>query len=732
MNSSRRYFLKSSGSLLICFSLPGCSGDRGRSGGGYASIDSRIRVESSGIVNLSLGKVELGQGIGTALAQIAAEELGVDIDRIRLSAVDTDYSPDESYTFSTISVQQSGPLVRKAAAAGRRFLVQRASAELGIPGGNFSVLDGVIFVDGEATDLDFWKLLEGQEFSVELGDDETYVPVSQYRSIGQSVQRLDIPGKLFGEESFLQDVRMPDMVHARVVRPPAERAQLLEFNAESTEGMPGVLKVVRDGNFVAVVAEREHQARMAASELGKTIRWSQADDLPDPDRVYEWLRSASTRVESVASRQSPEQDNLTTTSISAVYQRPYQAHASISPSMAIALYQRRKLTVWSHAQGMYPLRTAIAHTLGLKVEQVRCIHREAAGCFGHNGADDAACDAAAIAMQFRGRPVRLQWERGVEFAWEPLGSAMQVETRAELDETGRIRDWQHDVWSCPHTSRPRNSDNAGHLIYAQHKKSPLEIPAAASIPQPAGGADRNAVPLYAFDNMNVTKHLVTDVPLRVSALRGLGAYANIFAIESFMDELAHSSGQDPLQFRIRHLTDDRAKAVLQQLSDESAWPSRPASGSGEGWGASFARFKNLSSYVGIVFRIGVDSASGQISLKHAVAVCDAGLIINPDGVRAQIEGGIVQSASWTLKEQVRFSRSGITSRDWASYPILRFDEVPEIDVHLMPHNGNKSLGVGEAAQGPTAAAIANAVFHAIGKRVRKLPLSPEQVSKTTV
>jgi len=491
--------------------------------------------------------------------------------------------------------------------------------------------------------------------------------------------------------------------------------------------MPGVLKVVRDGNFVAVVAEREQQARNAAMALRNSIRWSRPDDLPGSDGIYEWLKSAPTRVESIISRQSGRQDNSTATSISAVYQRPYQAHASISPSAAIALYGRNKLTVWSHAQGMYPLRTAIAHTLGLKTDQVRCVHKEAAGCFGHNGADDAACDAAAIAMQVEGRPVRLQWERADEFAWEPLGSAMQIETRAELDESGRISSWDYDIWSCPHTSRPRNADNAGHLIYAQHKSSPLRIPAAASIPQPAGGADRNAVPLYTFENMNVTKHLVTEVPLRVSALRGLGAYANVFAIESFMDELAIAANQDPLAFRMQHLDDERAIAVLERLSDESAWPTRPATGSGEGWGLSFARFKNLSSYVGIVFKVGVDRANGQISLNHVTAVCDAGLIINPDGVRAQIEGGIVQSASWTLKEQVRFTSSGITSRDWVNYPILRFDEAPEIDVHLMPHNGNKSLGVGEAAQGPTAAAIANAVYHASGIRLRRLPFTAAQV-----
>jgi CO/xanthine dehydrogenase Mo-binding subunit len=602
--------------------------------------------------------------------------------------------------------------------------------ELGEAEDSISVANGKFLVRGAATGLDYWKLLKGQEFRVELTDDETFLPVSQYRTVGKSVERLDIPGKLFGAESYLQDLRLPDMVHARVVRPPAERSQLLEINTESTGQLPGVLKVIRDGNFVAVVAEREHQARIAARELADSIRWSRPDDLPESDRIYEWLKTAPTRVEAVASRQSPEKGDSSTKSMSAVYQRPYQAHASISPSMAIALYDRNKLTIWSHAQGMYPLRSAIAHTVGLNLEQVRCIHREAAGCFGHNGADDAACDAAAIAMQFKGRPVRLQWERADEFAWEPLGSGMQVEMRADLDDSGSIRSWRHDVWSCPHTSRPRSPENAGYLIYAQHKDSPLDIPPPASIPQPAGGADRNAVPLYAFENMDVTKHLVTDVPLRVSALRGLGAYANVFAIESFMDELAHASGRDPLEFRIQHLDDERAIAVLERLSDESGWSNRPAAGSGDGWGASFARFKNLASYVGIVFKLGVDAGSGQITLQHATAVCDAGLIINPDGVRAQIEGGIVQSASWTLKEQVRFTKSGISSRDWASYPILRFDEVPDVEVHLMPHNGNKSLGVGEAAQGPTAAAIANAVFHASGIRLRQLPFTPDQFLKT--
>ena len=727
---SRREFLQSTGALVVAIALPACNQKDGAGAVldavGQVSLGKRIRIDAAGTVQLVLGKVELGQGIGTALAQIAAEELGVDIGRITLATVDTDYSPDESYTFSSISVQQSGPPVRRAAATGRQFLLQRAAQKLDVPATELSVADGDILIRGEPAGLDYWQLLAGKDFALTPADTSTLVPVSDYRVVGKPVQRLDIPGKVFGDASFLQDLRLPGMVHARVLRPPAERAQLTDFEAGPAASLPGVLKVVHDGNFVAVIAEREGQAQNAAAALKESINWTLANDLPGSERVYHWLKTAASRSELVASRKSNSVADSETKTVAATYQRPYQAHASISPSAAVALFQDDKLTIWSHAQGMYPLRTAIAHTFGLELERVRCIHQEAAGCYGHNGADDAACDVAALAMQLPGRPVRLQWERADEFAWEPYGSAMHIEARAELDGAGQVRSWDYDLWSCPHTSRPRNGKNAGHLIYAQHRSAPLEIPPAASIPQPNGGADRNAVPLYTFENVNVNKHLVTDVPLRVSALRGLGAYANIFAIESFMDELALVAGQDPLAFRIGHLQDKRALAVLNRLAEVSGWSDRPAPASGEGWGIGFARFKNLSSYVGIVFQLDVNQDNGAISLRRATAVCDAGLVINPDGVRAQIEGGIVQSASWTLKEQLKFNESRIESRDWASYPILRFDEVPDIQVFLMPQNNQPSLGVGEAAQGPTAAAIANAVFHASGRRLRRLPLSPER------
>lgn len=627
-----------------------------------------------------MGKVELGQGIGTALAQIAADELGVAFENIHLVNVDTDYSPDESYTFSSISIQQSGPRVREAAAKAREYLDQQAGA----------------------------------------------VTSPSPAVVGQSIQRIDIPGKVFGDECFIQDLRLDGMVHARVLRPPAERATIKSIDGDSVLKMPGVLKIVRDGNFVGVIAEREGQARAAANTLKTQMEWSLPEDLPETDQIHEWLKQAESRTEEVAAKGSIALSVADTSVHRATYKRPYHAHASISPSAAVALYDDSKLNIWSHAQGMFPLRSAIAFTLGLDLANVRCVHMEASGCYGHNGADDAACDAAALAMALPGRAVRLQWERRDEFDWEPLGPAMQIEAQAALDDSGRISNWQYDLWSCPHAARPRSNDSAGHMIYARHKADPLPQPLPHSIPQPSGGSDRNAVPVYAIENMLVNKHFVTDIPIRGSSLRGLGAYGNVFAIESFMDELAERSGSDPFAFRERHLEDVRALEVLGTLKEAVRWTMRPRPATGTGWGLAFARFKNLSSYLGIVMQLHVDSQTKAIKLIKATAVCDAGLIVNPDGLKAQIEGGIIQSSSWTLKEQMEFSARTRKSHDWNSYPIMRFDEVPEVDVILIDRPDEKSLGVGETAQGPTAAAIANAIFHATGKRLRQLPFTRDR------
>lgn len=722
MSSTRREFLQASGALVVCFAVPACSKGKGPAPSGRAILGNRLVIKASGDVQLMLGKVEFGQGIGTALAQIAAEELDVDFARIRLNPVDTNISPDEFYTFSSISIQQSGPPTRRAAAAAREHLLRKAAAQLNAAVGDLRVVDGEVYSGNQATGANYWQLIGNEELNIDVSDEQALKSVDDYSVVGESYDRIDIPGKVFGGESYLQDLRLPGMVHARVVRPNAERAVIETYDASTVEKMPGVLKVVRDGNFVAVVAEREQQARDAARALRDSITWQLPGDMPEEHAVFDWLKTAQSQTELIAETSS-EAGGVATTSVSSVYRRPYQAHASMSPSAAIAEYDGEQLTVWSHAQGMYPLRAGLAHVLNLDIGNVRCLHREASGCYGHNGADDAACDAAAIAMLYPGRPVRLQWERADEMAWEPYGSAMHIEVSADVDEAGDVHDWKYDIWSCPHTSRPRDNEQAGNLIYARHREQQLDLPHIQSIAQPNGGADRNGVPLYAFDNVEVNKHLVTNVPIRVSALRGLGAYANIFAIESFMDELADRAGIDPLDYRLRHLQDERAIALLEKLGETSGWHERPPGTAADGWGLGFARFKNRSSYVGVVMRVAIDPATGDIRLRHASAVCDAGLVINPDGASAQIEGGIVQSASWTLKEQIRFSNTEKHSLDWLSYPILRFDEVPTIDVAFMSRDDQPALGVGEAAQGPTAAAIANAVYAATGQRQRTLPLA---------
>lgn len=717
MNVTRRDFLQASGAIAISFSIPACMRAEAPDPTGSAVLGNRLIVEASGNVRLMLGKVELGQGIGTALAQLAAEELDVSFERLQLVTVDTDISPDESYTFSSISVQQAGPPTRRAAAAARAHLLQQAADGLGVDVNTLRVTDGEILAGDEPTGMTYWSLIGDSDVRLDFADDQVLKPVADHSIVGESYERIDLPAKVFGGEAYLQDLRLPDMVHARVVRPPAERAELKVIDTTAAEAAPGVLKVVLDGNFIAVIAEREQQARDAAKMLHDAAGWRFVTDMPDEEHIFDWLQNAPLQTEPVASVQADI--DAETTTVRAVYQRAYQAHASISPSAAIAQFDGENLTVWSHAQGMYPLRGGLSYVLGLDIEKIRCIHYEASGCYGHNGADDAACDAAAIALQFPGRPVRLQWERADEMAWEPYGSAMHIEVSADVDAAGDVRNWNYDLWSGPHSSRPRDEKNAGSMIYAQHRADALPLPPIQSIPQPNGGADRNAVPLYAFDAMEVTKHLTTDVPIRLSALRGLGAYANVFAIESFLDELALRAGVDPLDYRVRQLDNERAIAVLEQLAEQSGWYEREPTAE-DGWGLGFAQFKNRSAYVGVVVRLAV--MDDGIRLKHASAVCDAGLVVNPDGASNQIEGGIVQSASWTLKEQIRFSNEKKQSLDWNDYPILRFDEIPEVEVSFVDRDDQPSLGVGEAAQGPTAAAIANALYAATGERKRRIPL----------
>jgi CO/xanthine dehydrogenase Mo-binding subunit len=485
--------------------------------------------------------------------------------------------------------------------------------------------------------------------------------------------------------------------------------------------MSGVLKVVRDGRFLGVIAEREWQAIQAMRALAAAARWDEEASLPDPAGIYETLLALPSTPDVIAEkgRREPAGKRL-----EATYRRPYQIHGSIGPSCAVAQLAGGKYTLWTHSQGVYPLRDALAEMLGAAKERVHCIHVEGSGCYGHNAADDVAADAALLARALPGRPVRVQWMREDEHAWEPFGPAMLSRAAATLDANGRIADWQYEVWSNTHSTRP---GKAGYLLAATHLERPFQAPPPKALPQPEGGGDRNAIPLYDLASLRVVHHFIPRMPLRVSALRALGAYANIFALESFMDELAAAAQADPVEFRLRHLRDERARAVVQLAAQKFGWTSyerRPR----RGRGFAFARYKNLAGYIALALEVEAERDTGTLRLVHAVAAADSGEAVNPDGIANQIEGGILQSASWTLSEEVTFDRTRITSRDWGRYPILRFREIPaRVEVHVIDRPGEPFLGTGEVAQGPTAAALGNALADATGVRVRELPFSSRRL-----
>jgi CO/xanthine dehydrogenase Mo-binding subunit len=414
--------------------------------------------------------------------------------------------------------------------------------------------------------------------------------------------------------------------------------------------------------------------------------------------------------------------------LEATYTRPYQSHASIGPSCAVAQWQDGKLTVWTHSQGVFPLRADLAKVFGLKPQEIRCVHAEGSGCYGHNGADDVALDAALVARATSGRPVKLQWMRDDEFMWAPYGSAMVMTLSGSVDPQGQVVSWSHELWSHPHSTRPGSTPGVN-LLAARHLAQPFAPMLPADVPQPTGGAARNAIPLYDFPNVKVVKHYIAETPLRTSALRTLGGYANVFALESFVDELAAAAGADPVEFRLRHLKDPRGRAVIEAAAKKAGWRSGVRGDGVRGRGFAFSKYKNLACYCAMVADVEVDRKTGRVSVNRVVAAVDAGQIVNPDGVVNQIEGGIIQSASWTLMEAVRFDRTRVTTRSWTDYPIVRFTEVPEVDVVLLNQPAERFLGVGEGAQGPTAAAIANAIAHATGKRLRALPFTAERVTQ---
>ncbi len=562
-----------------------------------------------------------------------------------------------------------------------------------------------------------------------------------YQIVGESSKRLDLLDKVTGIASFVHDMALPGMVHGRIVRPPGYDARLVSIDKTSLEHLPGIIEIVRDGSFLAVIAEREEQAIQAREILSETSIWENKTELPPAETIFDHLLSQpdqshlivnGTAVSDPIPVPGEAAENAAQT-LNAAYYRPYHMHGSLGPSAAVAQFSAGKLTIWSHTQGVFLLQKAIAQVLGMPLADVRVIHTEGSGCYGHNGADDVALDAALLARALPGKPVSVKWMRSDEHLWEPYGAAMVVKMQASFNHDGEIVSWNHDVWSYPHTARPRTSGLHSGLLAAWHLKQPFEPPEPKFIVSTHFGSYRNADPLYSFANKRIVSHFVPNSPLRTSSLRSLGAYSNIFAIESFIDELALAAGLDPIAFRLEYLTDERARAVVETAAEKAGWRPRIApSGQGSGQGFAFAQYKNQQCYAAVVVDVSVDLTNGQIHLQQAVIAADGGQIVNPDGLSNQLEGGFFQSASWTLMEQVDFGPQGIISEDWDSYPILRFSDSPKIETVLINRPNSPFLGSGEASQGPTAAAIANAIFDATGVRIRELPITAEKILQALI
>ena len=678
-----------------------------------------LRVRRDGFVEITSGKVELGQGILTALRQIAADELDVSLDRVRVVAASTAFSPNEGVTSGSLSVQDSGTALRHACAEARAIYLGAAAQKLGVAADTLHIDDGQIVGAGNLR-TSYWELADDGLLAREASGGVAPKPGAARRLAGTSSDRIDIPDKVFGRVRFIHDFVLPGMLHGRVLRPPSLDATL-EHLDEAAASLPGVIAVVRDGSFVGVVAETEPSANQAIERLRSVVRWRATATLPDAGALSAWLKAQPADTNAVASRAGAATPKART--IRREFSKPYLAHASIGPSCAIAQWRGAELHVRTHSQGIYTPQADLALAPGIDRDRIAVEHVEGSGCYGHNGADDVALDAALLARTAGGRPVRVQWSRTDEMAWSPCGPAMAVAIEADLDTSGEVVAWRHEIWSNGHSIRPGRAKTPT-LLAAAHLAKPFErIPGINPPLAVGGGADRNSVPEYDFANVEVVNHRVLSMPIRASAMRSLGALANVFALEQMVDEIAAVRGEDPVSWRLRHLKDERSRAVIQRAADRAGWATRRRQ-EGVGYGIAYARYKSTGAYCAVVAEI---EAQRAIRARRLVIAVDVGEVINPDGVANQIEGGAIQATSWTLKEQVRFDRERIMSDSWEAYPILTFSEVPAVDVEIIARPNEKPVGAGEGAQGPVAAAIANAVNDALGVRIRDLPITPDRV-----
>jgi nicotinate dehydrogenase subunit B len=711
--------------------------------GSSGDVEVFLVLAADGSITACNGHVDLGTGVRTALAQIVAEELDVPVERVTMILGDTARVPNQGPTIASETIQVTAVPLRRAAAQARRHLVELAALRWGLPSTQLRTADGCVYAaldERGATaaqagplrpePLRYEALLEGREQRLLLSDTVAVKAVADYRIVGRNVQRVDIAAKATGEPVFVHDVRLPSMLHGRVVRPPYAGldsgafvgSSLVSVDESSLGGIAGIVAVVVIRDFVGIVAEREEQAALAAERL--RVEWRPAPPLPDLEDVTAALGAQSSRPRVLAER--GEVDGRIAAAaerLERTYVWPFQLHASIGPSCAVADYREDGITVWSGTQNPLPLRADLALLLNIPEATIEIIRLEASGCYGRNCADDVAADAALLSRAVR-RPVRVQLSREQEHVWEPKGAGQVMQVDGGLAADGSIAAYDFS------TRYPSNASPTLALLLTG---------AIAPVAAVSAMGDRTAIPPYSYEHLRVVVHDMAPI-VRASWLRGVSALPNSFAHECYIDELAVAAGVDPVEFRLRHLTDVRAIELIRAVAARAEWqphalPRREAIDGTRrrGQGVAYAQYLHgkfpgtAAAWSAWVAEVEVDIDSGEVHVSRVVVGQDSGLLINPAGVQHQIHGNVIQSISRTLKEEVTFDGALTTAREWGAYPILTFPELPVIQVVMMPRPEEPPLGVGESASVPSAAAIANAIFDATGVRMREPPFTPARM-----
>jgi CO/xanthine dehydrogenase Mo-binding subunit len=720
---SRRGFIKSGGALVVSFALDAVlvtdmlAQSRGGAAPPALELDSFLAVHEDGSVTIYTSQVDVGTGLATAFRQTVAEEIGIPLDRFTVIEGDTATTPNRGGTGGSAGIPRGAAELKRVAATARQALLDLAARQLNRPASELTIVGGQVRPKNGGSGLSVGALIGGKKFSIAVNPNAPLKDPSTYAIVGKPILRHDVPAKCTGRHVYLQDFDVKGMLHGRVIRPPSNGAKLLQLDESSIRAIPDV-RVVRIESFLGVVAKDEWAAIRAARELKAT--WSEWQGLPGSETFEQYMRQApSEKEQSIISRGDGVASLARAVKqLSATYYWPFQSHASLAPSSAIADYKESGVTVWSSTQNPFGVRANLATVFGISQEKIRVVYMDGSGSYGTNGADDAAADALLLSRAV-GQPVRVQYMRHDEHGWDPKGPAQLLDLRGGIDADGNIVAWESQMWL------PGGPGGQRALMGPEFAGMTQEHG------QGAGLMTLNADPPYNAPNLRVLLHQLKDTPLRLSNLRAPGKIANVFAVESFADELAVAAGMDAVAFRRRGLSDPRAIAVLDRAAAMMEWQTRPspnprsASGPLIGRGVAYMRYKQAENYVAIVMEVAVDPTIGNIQIRRVACAHDCGLIVNPDGLRNQVEGNIMQTLSRTLHEEVKFDKSKVTSVDWRSYPVLTFPEAPALEVALIDRPDQPSNGAGEAASAPVAAALGNAIFDATGIRLRRVPFSKE-------